>query len=139
MLEKGYKFTTKRRTITETDIILFAGITGDMHPAHLDELYAKSSLFGKRVAHGFLVISILQGLLAQHEIINKIVALLGINNVKFKSPVFVGDTIWSECEIVDSRESKSKPGNYIATIHCIGKKQDVTDILEYDVIELMSL
>ncbi|ARM76997.1 dehydratase [Acidianus manzaensis] len=135
----GYKFITKRRTITEADIILFAGLTGDMHPAHLDEIYSKSSIFGKRVSHGFLTLSLLQGLLAQHEIINNIVALLGVNNVKFKSPVFIGDTIWSECEIVDSRESKGKSGNYVVNIHCVGKKQDNTEILEYDIIELMKL
>jgi len=55
----GYKFTTKRRTITDADIILFAGLTGDWHPAHLDDIYAKNSIFGKRVAHGFLTLSIL--------------------------------------------------------------------------------
>lgn len=76
-------------------------------------------------------------MLAQHKIVEDIIALLGINNVKFKSPVFVGDTIWSECEITDSRESKSRPGNLIVTIHCIGRKQDNTEILEYDIVELM--
>lgn len=63
--------------------------------------------------------------------------MLGINNVKFKSPVFIGDTILSECEITDSRESKSRPGNLIVTIHCLGKKQDDSVVLEYDIIELM--
>ncbi|ACP54803.1 MaoC family dehydratase [Saccharolobus islandicus] len=135
----GYKFTTKRRTITDADIILFAGLTGDWHPAHLDDIYAKNSIFGKRVIHGLLTLSILQGLLAQHRIVEDIIALLGINNVKFKSPVFIGDTIWSECEITDSRESKNKPGNLIVTIHCIGRKQDNTEVLEYDIIELMRL
>ena len=87
----GEKIVTRRRTITETDIVMFAAFSADWYPLHVDAIYAKDSPFGERIAHGFLVISVAAGLAPMYDI--AIVAFSGIDKVRFLAPVKIGDTI----------------------------------------------
>ena len=86
--------TSRGRTITEADIVNFAGISGDFVELHVNEEYAKAGPYGRRIAHGALIFSISTGLMVQmtsdHE---AIVAFRGVDQLRFLAPVFIGDTI----------------------------------------------
>jgi 3-hydroxybutyryl-CoA dehydratase len=86
------------RTITEADVVAFAGLTGDDHPQHTDAGFAAASPFGERIAHGMLVLSYALGLVDFDP--QRIVALRGMGDVVFKRPVKIGDTISAEATLV---------------------------------------
>ena len=90
-LETGERFETTGRTITESDLVSFAALTGDRHPLHTDASWAAASPFGKRVAHGMLVLSYALGLVPLDPA--HVVALRGVDDVVFKRPTYIGDTI----------------------------------------------
>lgn len=96
-LEPDMRFDGRGRTITEADVVQFAGTTGDMHPQHMDEQWAATSRFGGRIAHGMLVLSCAIGLLA--IVPDRVIALRRIRNATFKRPVRLGDTIRPEGRI----------------------------------------
>ena len=104
----GEAVTTPGRTITETDIVLFAAFTGDWFPVHVDAEFAKQTPFGERIAHGMLVLIVGSGLLlrlAEHALLPKAtIALYGVEKVRFASPTRIGDTIHTEGEIVKLAE-----------------------------------
>lgn len=108
---EGYKIGTTRvssgRTITETDIVMHAGQTGDFYPHHMDAEWCKTQVFGQRVAHGTLILSIAVGSLAGE--INEAAFSYGYDKVRFIAPVFIGDTIISTAEISGKREYPKKP------------------------------
>ncbi|MFP3190989.1 MAG: MaoC family dehydratase [Thermoproteota archaeon] len=134
-LVKGLVVTTERRTVLDYDLVLFAGLTGEFHPLHVDEIYASQTTFKKRVAQGLLVLSLCQGLLSMTEIIRKNnKALLGFNNVKFMKPVYPGDTLQAKFEVVDVRQSKKHPENSIVTVHVVCLNQRDEEVLSYDTI-----
>ena len=91
-LEIGDTLTTHRRTVTEADIVNFAGISGDFFYAHMDELAAKESFFGRRVAHGYFVLSAAAGLFVDPAP-GPVLANYGMDNLRFIKPVYAGDTI----------------------------------------------
>lgn len=91
-LQIGDALTTHRRTVTEADIVSFAGISGDFFYAHMDDIAARESLFGKRVAHGYWVLSAAAGLFVDPAP-GPVLANYGMDNLRFTKPVFVGDTI----------------------------------------------
>lgn len=104
----GDRFTTQRRTVTESDVMTFAGLSGDYNPLHTDAVGAKETMFGERIAHGLLGLSIVTGLGAQLGIFEgTAMALLNIN-WNFKKPMFFGDTIHAVIHVQDKRET-SKP------------------------------
>ena len=108
-------FETGSRTITETDIVTFAGLSGDFNPLHMNEEFAKNSVFGTRVAHGFLSHSISIGLINQTGYFDgTIMAQLGHNNITFTKEVIPGDTIRVKCKVTDLRET-SRPDRGIIT------------------------
>jgi acyl dehydratase len=86
--------TSRGRTVTEADIVNFAGLSGDFVELHVNEEYARNGPFGRRIAHGALIFSISTGLMVQmtpdHE---AIVAFRGVDKLRFLEPVFIGDTI----------------------------------------------
>jgi acyl dehydratase len=85
---------SRGRTITETDVVAFAGLSGDFIEFHVNEEYAKSSRFGRRIAQGALVFSISTGLMTQMgHLDGTVVAFYGIDRLRFTAPVFIGDTI----------------------------------------------
>jgi 3-hydroxybutyryl-CoA dehydratase len=90
-LEAGAEHVTRGRTITESDVVSFAALTGDWHPQHADADWSARGRFGERVAHGMLVLSYAVGLVPFDP--ERVVALRGLDSVAFKRPVRIGDTI----------------------------------------------
>lgn len=98
----GQRVRTAGRTVTEADIVGFAGLSGDFNQIHVDAAYAKTAPFGQRVAHGLCVLSIASGLAVQTGIMEgTVLAFREINEWKFSAPVFIGDTIHAEMEVVE--------------------------------------
>lgn len=85
---------SRARTITEADIVNFAGLSGDFIELHTNEEYARQGPFGRRIAHGALVFSISTGLMTQMNLINDtVLAFYGLDTLRFTKPVFIGDTV----------------------------------------------
>ena len=102
--------TSTGRTITEADIVLHAGQTGDFYPHHMDAEWCKTQEFGQRVAHGTLILSVAVGALAGE--INEVAFSYGYDRVRFISPVFIGDTITSKAEITGKREHAKRAADF---------------------------
>ncbi len=97
----GTRLRTAGRTITEADIVAFAGLSGDYNQIHTNAVYAAADTFGKRVAHGLLVQSIATGLAVQSGVIEGTVLAFRELDCKFSLPVYIGDTVHVEIEIVE--------------------------------------
>ena len=107
--EIGAEFESPARTVTEADIVMFAGLSGDYNPLHVNEEYARTTIFGTRIAHGPLVYAITAGLLFQlHLYDDTLIAFLGFENLKFTGPVKAGDTIHAKIKVLEKRET-SRP------------------------------
>src|SRR5262249_8095137 len=91
-VEVGQEWETQGRTVTQADIVNFAGLSGDYNPIHMDHEFAKRSHFQQPIAHGLLVQSIASGL-STHLPLMRTVALLSVREWHFRGPVFIGDTI----------------------------------------------
>lgn len=105
--QPGQKITTAGRTITESDVVTFAGLSGDYNQIHVDAQFSETSPFGKRIAHGLLGLSIASGLAVQTGIMEgTVVAFREISEWKFVRPIFLGDTIHVEMEVVETKEFK---------------------------------
>lgn len=104
----GQEWTTPGRTVTEADIVHFAGISGDFNPLHIDAEFAKKTPFGQRIAHGLLGLSLSTGLRNNHVHMATL-AFLGIVEWNFKGPIFIGDTVRLVLKVEELRPSKSKP------------------------------
>ena len=105
--ELGSTRQSHGRTVTEADIVLHAGQTGDFFPHHMDAEFAKTLPGGQRMAHGTLVLSMSVGMLAGE--INEQAMSYGYDRVRFIRPVHIGDTIMSRSEIVGLREHPKQP------------------------------
>lgn len=101
--ELGQVLLTAGRTITETDIVNFAGLSGDYNQIHVDAAYAEADTFGQRIAHGLLVQSVATGLAVQSGVIEGTVLAFRELSAKFSRPIFIGDTIHVKIEISDLR------------------------------------
>ncbi|MFQ5399479.1 MAG: MaoC/PaaZ C-terminal domain-containing protein [Anaerolineae bacterium] len=101
--EVGLTLTTAGRTITETDVVSFAGLSGDYNQIHTDAEYAARDTFGQRIAHGLLVHSIATGLAVQSGVIEGTVLAFRELTCKFSLPVFLDDTIHVEIKITDKK------------------------------------
>lgn len=98
-------FVSRGRTVTEADIVAFAGLSGDFFELHTNEEYAKQSMYGRRIAHGALVFSLSTGLTAQMSLINEaVLAFYGLDRLRFTHPVFIGDTITVSKRVVERKE-----------------------------------
>ncbi len=106
--EMGEKIVTKGRTITETDIVLFAAFSGDWHQLHTNVEFAKNGTFGERIAHGFLVLAVSSGLMPLEEM--AVLAFYGMDKVRFLEPTKIGDTIHVEMEVLEKQEKNEKSG-----------------------------
>lgn len=104
-----------RRTVTETDNLLFTTMTHNPQPLHLDAEAAKASGFGRIVVNGTFTFSLMIGLSVGDTTLGTLVANLGYDRVVMPSPVFIGDTMRAETEIVALRPSRSRPGQGIVT------------------------
>jgi len=110
--EVNEKRSTGGRTVTETDIVIHAGQSGDFFPHHMDEEWCKTQPFKKRIAHGTLIFTIAVGLTA--AVINEMAMTYGYDRLRFVKPVFIGDTIKATVTIAEKKEHK-KPGFGLVT------------------------
>src|SRR5436190_23347192 len=100
---EGAEHVTRGRTITEADIVNFAGLSGDFIELHTNEEYARQAPFGRRIAHGLLTLSIATGLMIQMNLVtDTVVAFYGIDKLRFIKPVFIGDTIHVRKKVADA-------------------------------------
>jgi acyl dehydratase len=109
-LAEGRVYETGSRTVTEADVVNFAGVSGDFNQIHLDSEFAKETPYGQRVVYGLLVLSLATGLLDRSGLFNgTAVAMLGINDWSFRGPVFIGDTVRLRLTILSFRRSSRRP------------------------------
>lgn len=123
--EIGSSRTTLGRTITETDLVVHAGHTGDFFPHHMDAEYMKGTPFGQRIAHGTLVFSIGIGLTA--SVINPVAFSYGYDRLRFIRPVFIGDTIKTRATITAKEDDPKRPdaGRVIERCEVINQRGEV--------------
>ena len=126
------------RTITESDNTWFTLLTMNTHPLHFDAEYAKHSEFGKPLVNSTFTLAIVAGM-SVSDTSQKAIANLGWTDIKLTAPVFVGDTIYAESEVLEKRESKSRPTQGIVTIKTTGLKQDGTVFMTYTRSMLMPM
>ena len=119
------------RTITDADNVWFTLLTMNQHPLHFDTAYAAESEFKKPLVNSCLTLSIVTGM-SVSDISQKAIGNLGWNDIKLTSPVFVGDTIYAESEVLAKRESASRPGQGLVTVRTIGKKGDGTQFMSFE-------
>ena len=100
----GQKVITEKRTVTEDDIMTFAKVSGDDNRIHTDPEFSKTTIFGKQIAHGLLGLAIASGLAWQTGILDgTVIAFREVKEWKFIKPVFIGDTIYTELETIETK------------------------------------
>lgn len=116
-----------RRTVTETDNLLFTTMTHNPQPLHLDAEAAKASEFGQILVNGTFTFSLMVGLSVGDTTLGTLVANLGYDKLVMPKPVFIGDTLRAETEVIGLKESKSRPGSGIVTFlhRCINQRDEV--------------
>jgi acyl dehydratase len=123
----GQTQTTAGRTVTETDIVFFAGLSGDFNRIHTDEEFSKKSTFGKRVAHGLLGLSIASGLVVQTGMMEgTIMAFRQVDAWKFIKPIFIGDTIHVVVEVMETKAIPRIAGGSIGIELDVRNQDDMT-------------
>ena len=118
------------RTITETDNIQFSLLTMNQHPLHCDAAYAAKSEFGKPLVNSGLTLAIVLGM-SVADVSQKAIANLGWKEIRLLAPVFPGDTIYAESEVLEKRESKSRLTQGIVTVRTTGRKADGTVFMTF--------
>ena len=119
------------RTITDADNVWFTLLTMNQHPLHFDAAYAAESEFKKPLVNSCLTLSIVTGM-SVSDVSQKAIANLGWDKVKLMAPVFVGDTLYAESEVLAKRASKSRPDQGLVTVKTRGVKADGTVFLEFE-------
>lgn len=115
--EVGQKMISPGRTITESDVVGFAGLSGDYNQIHTDAVYSETSPFGARVAHGLLGLSIASGLALRTGVLEgTVMAFREINAWKFVKPVYLGDTIHVEMEITETKALRRLGGGSVVLV-----------------------
>ncbi|WP_434648144.1 MaoC family dehydratase [Pseudomonas sp. D1-2] len=118
------------RTVTELDNIWQSLINMNNHPAHIDLAYAQQTEFQKLLVNSSVTLSIVSGMTVA-TMSARAIANLGWDEIRLPCPVYVGDTLYAESEVVSKRESRSRPGQGIVTIKVIGRKQCGTPVITY--------
>jgi acyl dehydratase len=124
----GAEFTTPGRTVTESDVVGFAGLTGDYASIHIDEEYAAASIHGRRIAHGLLGLAFAQGLTWRATSAQgSRLASLSWDQWTFVAPIFIGDTIRVRCVVTSTRASRSNPsrGIIVETLELMNQRGEV--------------
>jgi itaconyl-CoA hydratase len=119
------------RTITETDNTWFTLLTMNTHPLHFDSAYAQKTEFKRVLVNSCLTLSIVVGM-SVSDVSQKAIGNLGWNDIKLTAPVFVGDTLYAESEVLSKRESASRPTQGIVTVRTAGKKADGTQFISFE-------
>ncbi len=112
-----------RRTVTETDNVLFCSLTLNLAPLHIDAEYAKTTMYGRPLINSLFILGLVTGISVPDTTQGTTLGNLGFGEVRFPKPVFGGDTIRVRTEIVDKRESKSRPDNGIVFFRHYGLNQ----------------
>ena len=118
------------RTITQAENVWFTLLTMNTHPLHFDEEYAKHSEFGRTVVCSPFTVALLVGM-SVSDVSQKAIANLGWNDIKLTHPVFPGDTLYAESEVIAKRDSESRPGAGIVTVKTIGRNQERVVVCEF--------
>ena len=118
------------RTITEADNTFFSMLTMNMQPLHTNEDFASKTEFGQRLVNGLFTMALVVGISVNDITTGTIIANLGYENVKHPHPVFHGDTIYVETEVMAARESKSRPDTGVVTMKHYGRNQHGTIVVE---------
>ncbi len=118
------------RTITETDNIQFSLMTMNFHPMNCDAAFAAKSEFGRSLVNSGLTLAIVLGMTV-NDVSGKAIANLGWTEIKLTAPVFPGDTLYAESEVLEKRESKSRPTQGIVTVHTRAFNQDGIKVMEF--------
>ncbi len=124
------------RTITETDNTWFTLLTMNQHPVHFDAAYAAKSEFGRLLVNSCLTLSIVAGM-SVSDVSQKAIGNLGWNDIRLVAPVFVGDTIYAESEVIAKRQSAKRPTQGVVTVRTTGRKADGTIFMTYERIVLV--
>ena len=111
--EVGQRLVTRGRTITDSDLVQFAGLTGDFNPMHTDAEYMKGSMFGQRIAHGLLSLSYAMGQAYQLGVLERTVLAFREIDMKFSAPVYIGDTIRAELTVLEKTEARRLGGGLV--------------------------
>jgi acyl dehydratase len=109
-IETGVDYLSPGRTVTEADVVTFAGLSGDYNELHTNAEFMRQHPFGQRIAHGLLGVAIQSGLTTRTLPPSDIVGFLGINGWRFTQPIFIGDTIRLRIDVKEKRLSSSQPG-----------------------------
>ncbi len=128
--ELNHTRQTRGRTITETDIVIHAGQSGDFFPHHMDEEWCKTQPFGRRIAHGTLIFTVAIGLTA--DFINEVSMTYGYERLRFIKPVFINDTIRVNITIKDKKDHK-KPEYGLVTelVECFNQHNELVMLCEH--------
>jgi acyl dehydratase len=119
------------RTISETDNTWFTLLTMNQHPLHFDAVYAAGTEFKRPLVNSALTLSIVTGM-SVSDVSQKTIANLGWDKIRLTAPVFAGDTIYAESEVIGKRESASRPHQGIVTVRTTGKKADGTVFMTFE-------
>jgi len=125
--QAGQKITSTGRTVTEADIVAFAGLSGDFTQIHTDAEYSKNTPAGQRIAHGLLILSIASGLAAQTGVLEgTVIVFREISEWKFIQPVFIGDTIHVELDVMETKAMPRVGGGTVAIELKVKNQHDQT-------------
>jgi acyl dehydratase len=125
-LEVGGSVTSRGRTITEADIVTFAGLTGDFIELHTNEEFAKQTIFGKRIAHGALIFSMSIGLATRMNFLDDtLVAFAGVDRLRFVAPVFIGDTIHVVKKVAERQDMGQRPGVVVFETRVLNQRDEL--------------
>ena len=113
--ETGAKYVSQGRTVTEADVVAFAGVSGDFNPLHTDARFAAGTPFGERIAHGMLTVAMSTGMSNWTGIFAGTTIALLEQNIKYTGAVKIGDTVHLEMEVTEKKET-SKPDRGIINI-----------------------
>ncbi len=132
-LEVGMKIKhSNGRTVTEMDNVMFSMLTMNSQPLHSNEDFASKTQFGQRIVNGIFTLGLVTGLTVPELTEGTIVANLGYASVQHPNPLFHGETVYAESEVLEMRESKSKPNVGIVRLKHWGKKPDGTIVVEFE-------
>jgi len=128
-LDVGFRFETAARTVTETDLVAFAGISGDFNPLHTDAAFAAGTSYGERIAYGALVLSLATGLRQRAGLFDgTLLGLVEIRGWRFVAPVRIGDTIRVRNEVRELRQtSKPDRGIMVQRVEVVNQADDVVN------------
>lgn len=125
------------RTITEMDNVLFSALTLNTQPLHINEDFASKTEFGRRIVNGLFTLALATGITVPDLTEGTIVANLGYESVRHPRPMFHGDTLYVETQVLEKRESRSRPNAGIVRFRHVGRNQHGAIVIEFERTALM--